>query len=101
MSKTTFSTKCDILGSLWLYYREDIKGNEAWEEFFAYNDIALPLSYMVKEEYATINEDSDAVGYINETWETFCAYLDIDVDGEYKDIVEAFDASPNKPIEKE
>ena len=101
MSKTTFLTKCDILGSLWLFYREDIKGNEAWEEFFAYNDIALPLAYMVKENYATINEDSDATSYIDETWETFCGYLDIDSQVEYADIVEAFDASPNKPIETE
>jgi hypothetical protein len=101
MSKTTFLTKCDILGDLWLFYREDIKGNEAWEEFFQYNDVALPLAYMVKEEYAFINEDSDGTSYINETWETFCDYLGIDPDIEYGDIREAFDASPNKPLEKE
>jgi hypothetical protein len=96
-----FSNKCEVLGDLWLFYREDIKGNEAWEEFFAYNDIALPLAYMIKEDYATINEDSDATSYIEETWETFCDYVDIDPNGEYKDIREAFDASPNKPLETE
>lgn len=96
-----FSSKCDILGDVWVYYREDIKGNEAWEEFFSYNDIALPLAYILKSNYATINEDSDAVGYINETWETFCNYISIDVDGEYTDVASAFAASPNKPLEKE
>lgn len=95
-----FSNKVDILGDVWMFYREDIKGNEAWEEFFSYNDIALPLAYMIKNEYATINEDSDAVGYIEETWDMFCDYISIDPNGEYVDVTEAFAASPNTPLEK-
>ena len=101
MSKTTFSSKATILGDLWLYYREDIKGNEAWEDFFQYNDVALPLAYVISMGYATINEDNDGVMYIDETWDTFCEYIGIDPDGEYKDIGDAFASSPNKPLEKE
>jgi hypothetical protein len=96
-----FSNKTAILGDLWLYYREDIKGNEAWEDFFKYNDVALPLAYVISMGYVTINEDSDGVMYIDETWDTFCEYIDIDPDGEYKDIRDAFASSPNKPLEKE
>lgn len=99
MSKTIFSTKCEILGDLWLFYREDIKNNQAWMDFFEYNDVALPLAYVVKERYATINEGSDAVAFINETWDMFCEYVQIDKDGKYDNIAEAFDASPNKPLE--
>lgn len=100
MSKTTFSNKCEILGDLWLYYREDIRGNEAWEEFFAYNDVALPLAYILRQEYATISEEGEAVDYINETWEMFCDYISVDSDGEYSDLTGVFEASPNKPLEK-
>ena len=95
-----FSNKCEILGDLWLFYREDIKGNEAWEEFFSYNDVSLPLAYMLKSNYVTINEDSDAIGYINETWEIFCDYISVDPEKDYEDIAGVFAASPNKPLEK-
>ena len=94
-----FSTKCDILGDLWAYYREDIQDSEAWLEFFKYNDVALPLAYMISNDYAMVNEDSEAPSFINETWEMFCEYINIPADGDYKDIGEAFDASDQPPLE--
>jgi hypothetical protein len=96
-----FSNKVDILGDVWLYYREDIKGNEEWEAFFSYNDVALPLAYAINMGYATIVDDSDAVAYIDETWDMLCSYIDIDPNKNYKDIHEAFAASPNKPLNSE
>ena len=94
-----FSTKCNILGDLWAFYREDIESSEAWQEFFKYNDVALPLAYMISNDYAMINEDSEASTFIDETWDMFCEYIDIPADGDYKDIREAFDASSQPPLE--
>ena len=94
-----FSSKCSILGDLWAYYREDIQSSDAWLEFFKYNDVALPLAYMITNDYATINEDSDASTFIDETWDMFCEYIDIPADADYKDIGEAFDASSQPPLE--
>ena len=70
-----FSTKCNVLGSLWAFYRDDIEGSEAWQDFFNYNDVALPLAYMIDNGYATIIEHSEAPSFINETWEMFCEYI--------------------------
>lgn len=99
MSNTPFSNKCAIIGSLWLNYREESKSDESWEAFFTYNDIGLPLSYFLAEEYVTINEDSGAEEIIEETWDMLCDYIDVDPDGAYKNITEFFDASPNPPLE--
>jgi len=100
-SKTPFSNKCLILGTLWLNYREEAAQNEAWSDFFSYNDIGLPLAYMIAEGFVTPNDDSTGEEIIEETWTLFCEYIDIDPEGEYKDIAEAFGASPNPPLEDE
>ena len=98
MSKTPFSSKCDVLGALWLYYRDTAKTDEAWSEFFEYNDIGLPLAYLIAEGLAqSTGEDSEQM--IDETWLMFCGYIDIDPDGEYKNIVEAFEASNQPPLD--
>jgi hypothetical protein len=99
MSKTNFSDKCKVIGDLWLFYREDIRGNEAWEDFFGYNDIALPLAYLIASDIALPGEDAEQ--YINETWDMFCDYIGIDPDGKYSSIADAFDASPNEPLKVE
>lgn len=99
MSKTNFSDKCQILGDLWLLYRGDIVGNEAWEDFFAYNDIALPMSYLISIDL--VEAKDGASDYINETWDMFCEYIEIDAEEEYHSIAEAFDASSRPPLASE
>jgi hypothetical protein len=93
-----FSTKCSVLGDLWAYYREDIQSSEAWMDFFKYNDVALPLSYMIDREYVTVNEDSEATSFVDETWDMFCEYIDIPEDGEYANLTAAFAASDQPPL---
>lgn len=100
MSKTPFSSKCDVLGGLWLYYREEAQKNEDWSEFFRYNDIGLPMAYALSEELVeTATEDGTEL--IEETWLMFCSYINIDPDGEYKTIVDAFESSSQPPLENE
>lgn len=45
MSKTTFSSKCEILGSLWTFYKDT--DDKTWSEFFERADVGLPLAYVV------------------------------------------------------
>ena len=58
--------KAGILGQLWIDYRDD----ENFSVFMEYNDIGLPLSYVVAEGLVpgltNLGED-----YINETLEMF------------------------------
>lgn len=100
MSKTPFSSKCDVLGALWLYYRDTAATNEAWSDFFNYNDIGLPLAYLIAEGLAEPSGD-EASKMIDETWDMFCGYINIDPEAEYTNIVEAFEASDQPPLETE
>lgn len=98
MSKTPFSKKCEILGDLWLYYREEAATNENWSEFFAWADIALPLSHMVSQGFAVLtatDEGVEAEKFIEDAWITFCEIIAIDPDKNYESIADAWDASPN------
>jgi hypothetical protein len=99
MSKTPFSSKCAILGSLWLNYREDAAKNETWSSFFAYNDIALPMAYCLAEGLVKLNEEDGGEDIIEETWQMFCEFISIDAEGKYENIAQAFDASSNPPLE--
>lgn len=94
-----FLNKCSVLGDLWAFYREDIVENEAWMDFFKYNDVALPLTYMIDRGYASIIESNEeGVTFVNETWDMFCDYIDIDPEGEYENIGDAFAASSQPPL---
>ena len=64
--------KAGILGQLWIDYRD----NEEFSVFMEYNDIGLPLSYVVAEglvpALTPVGED-----YINETIDMFFKLLEI------------------------
>lgn len=72
---TVFSDKCGILGELWINYKED----EDFKDFIQYNDLGLPLAYMVAEGLV---QDVTPLGlqYIEETFELFIAALEISED---------------------
>jgi len=95
MSKTPFSSKCHVLGELWLLYREDAATHDEWEQFFSWADIALPLAYMSWQELATIK--TDAKTYVEDAWITFCEMIAIDPNKTYEGIADAWSASPNAP----
>jgi hypothetical protein len=76
---TDFSKKCEILAevhteSLW---------NKDLEDFKSYNDIGLPLAYLVHAELAKTTDKGTE--YIEETWLELCASLEVDPNKEYKD----------------
>lgn len=62
---TDFSSVCEILGELYANYKEDTD----FKDFIEFNDLGLPLAYMVREKLATPSDDGSR--YIMETWELF------------------------------
>ena len=67
-----FSKKCEILGDLWISYRQD----EQFADFIEYNDIGLPLAYAFANEIA--KPTGIAEQYIEETYSLFLEALEIE-----------------------
>lgn len=73
--ETTFENKCSILSDLWLDYRRD----SSLADFVDYNDIGLPLSFLVAEELVTPTER--ARGMVEETFTILLATMEIEDSG--------------------
>lgn len=86
---TTFSSKCEILADLWLNYRED----ENFTDFVEYNDLGLPLAYLVFSNIAKIEEYGER--FINETFDLLLAGLDIEDKG-YETLEQVFEEAESK-----
>ncbi len=72
---TTFSNKCYILGELWMSYRDD----EQFSDFIEYNDIGLPLAYMIDSKIVEVTEV--AKNFVDETWDLLLNALGVDDSG--------------------
>lgn len=96
--KTPFSKRCEILGQVWVYYREDANDQPAWKDFFDWADIGLPLAYSVWQGYVSTKDSAKVL--VDETWDVFCSMINVDAHGKYSDLSDIFSKSPNKPIDK-
>jgi hypothetical protein len=74
---TDFETQCAILSDLWLNY----KNHEELEDFVEYNDLGLPLAYLIHTELARVTDDG--IPYVEETFNLLCAALDLNIEAEY------------------
>jgi hypothetical protein len=81
-----FDNKVSILSELWMNYRMD----EGFKDFIEYNDLGLPLAYIILNELADNNDKT--VMYIDETYDLFVAALNIE-DKEWESIDQMFDAA--------
>ena len=63
--------KITILAELWMNYRED----EELQDFIEYNDLGLPMAYLLMNEIVSPTEQSAI--YINETYDLFLGALGI------------------------
>jgi hypothetical protein len=82
---TNFSNKVAILADLWINYRDD----EQFEDFISYNDLGLPLGYIVNTELATPTDQGTM--YINETFDLLCAALELDLEKDYDSLQQMFE----------
>ena len=69
---TTLSNKAIILSDLWLNYRQD----EDFIDFVEYNDIGLPLAYMIANNIVETNPMAQK--FIEETFDLLLAGLGIE-----------------------
>lgn len=69
---TPFETKCDILADLWLNLRYD----EEFTDFIAYNDLGLPLAYAFSEGLVEPTDISKP--FVEEAFAGLLAALNID-----------------------
>ncbi len=83
----TFSRKCEILGELWLHYRQD----ELFRDFIEYNDIGLPLAYMIESEIVQPTEY--AKQYVNETFQLFSEALGLQESEDWDNLNHMLDVS--------
>ncbi len=74
-NETSFENKTAILADLWLNYKSD----EDFEDFFEYNDIGLPLAYLLSNDIVKGTEK--ATQFINETFGLFLEGLEMKDDG--------------------
>jgi hypothetical protein len=77
--ENTWENKCNILSDLWLSYRQE----QQFKDFVSYNDLGLPLGFLISEELVTPNELAKQM--VEETYSLLLATLEVD-DGEYDSI---------------
>jgi hypothetical protein len=73
--ETSFGVKCEILADLWMNYRDD----EEFVDFIEYNDLGLPMAYIVASSLGEVNEVGK--GFIQEAWDLFLGALGIEDEG--------------------
>jgi hypothetical protein len=77
---TTFANKCNILGELWVSYKNDPE----FSDFIEYNDLGLPLAYAVSSEIIEASPKLEM--FVNETFELLLAGLGRETDEGYESI---------------
>lgn len=79
---TSFDNMCSILSDLWMNYKYD----EEFEDFVQYNDLGLPLAFLIAENLVEPKEIAKA--YISETWDIFLEALSLEDDKEWQSLEE-------------
>ncbi len=67
--ETAFENRVDILAQLWIEYKND----KDFQDFVEYNDIGLPLAYVVSADIVKTTDKAEM--FINETFDVFLAGL--------------------------
>ncbi len=67
----TMQNKITILAELWMNYRDD----EELEDFVEYNDLGLPMAYLLMNELVLPTDKSEL--YINETYDLLVGALGV------------------------
>jgi hypothetical protein len=84
---TNFSTKIEILAEIWTDRRED----EAFKDFCTFNDLGLPIAYLVNAELVTTHELGNQ--YIEETFKALLTELGFDEDMGFESLDDMLDES--------
>jgi hypothetical protein len=85
-----FENKCEILADLWLNFKDD----EDLEDFVEYNDLGLPLAYLIHSQLVIPTEACEP--YVDETYNLLASSLGLDLDQDFTTLQEMFNASPEE-----
>ena len=83
----SLNSMINVLGK---FYPEFL-GDEDWADFYAVNDVGLPLAVALLNDVATLANDGEEV--LVSTWKAFCARVGIDPESEYDDLEDVWDES--------
>lgn len=72
---TDFSNRAEILAELWMEFRDD----EELQDFIEYNDLGLPLAYLVTNKFCEVS--TLGIAYINETFDLFLTSMELEDTG--------------------
>ena len=75
LDTTPFSKQCEILGELWLEYRDD----EEFQDFFEYNDLGVPIAYAIDQKI--VQPTPQAERFIGESFRILLAGLEVEDTG--------------------
>jgi hypothetical protein len=81
---TSFEAMCSILGELWMDYKSD----KYFKDFIEYNDIGLPIAFLIDNEL--VEPTQLAKQYVYETWDIFLAALEIAEDLGWESLEDLF-----------
>ena len=81
---TSFEDACSILAELWINHKEE----KTFEDFISYNDLGLPLAFLIDSELVEPTEI--AKKYVEETWIILLKSLDIDEDTGFTSLEDLF-----------
>lgn len=84
---TNIKQKIFILSELWQEY----KGDSDWSDFFDYNDIGLPMAFMIDQKL--VKETNAGNKFINQTFELLVEELGFDEDLEWDSLEQMIDDS--------
>lgn len=85
-----FENKCEILADLWLNFRDE----PSIEDFVDYNDLGLPLAYLIHSELVIPTEL--CMPYVEETYDLLAESLDLDSDEDFVTLQQMLNASPDE-----
>lgn len=83
--ETTKEAKVSILADLWMDYR----GEEQFKDFMEYNDLGLPLAYLISNGLVKANETAEA--FVLEAFDVLLAGLNIKEDTGFETLDELLD----------
>jgi hypothetical protein len=84
--QTDFQDKASILAHLWVWYRTE----QALETFVEFNDLGLPLAYMLSENLATVTESG--ARFVEDTFDMLLQELNLEDTG-FNTLDEVFSAA--------
>lgn len=76
----------NVLGKLYPEFLDE----DEWADFYAVNDVGLPLAVTLLNDVAVIANDGEQV--LRQTWQAFCDRIGLDPEPDYWDLDEVWEA---------